>query len=400
MNAFLEKKESENDNFANEIPVPIYELKKKLMNVADRLFAKSINVSQIKESEMGVPEDNNIPYFNDLLLQVVFPAETFYLDSLKNSNDIDLKESLIELGKILSAGLDKIEDLKLRYLFIDEFQDTDDVQIEIFLKLQKCINADCRLFVVGDLKQSIYRFRGAKLNAFQKLQNGKATEWSHHRLNRNYRTDGRLLDLFDEIFVEMGNKDILPYNKNDDYLSSDVVSDAKEEELFIELPCHGKDEEKLLELLNNTILIEIQKIKRIMQERTLTKEERTIAILVRSNWQVERVLKEASKKDINIEISSGGDLFQLSSTLDLYKLVSAINHCTSPVHLVSFIESNFTDLKLDYQQLRGMNNDEKVDVLTKVLNEFFLRRMGISWQNLLVEIYTQPILFVLKRIVD
>ena len=194
---FLEEMEEKNSNFVNELPVPIYDLKKKLMSIADKLFAKSINLEQIKPAEMGVTVDNNIPYFNELLTRVVFPAEATYIESMKNSNDVDLKECLIELGKVLSSGCEIIEDLRLRYMFIDEFQDTDDVQIEIFQKLQALMNADCKLFVVGDLKQSIYRFRGAKLNAFQKLQYGKDIEWKRFRLNRNYRTDGRLLELFD-----------------------------------------------------------------------------------------------------------------------------------------------------------------------------------------------------------
>ena len=212
---------------------------------------------------MGITVDNNIPYFNDLLVKVVFPAEATYLESMKNSNDVDLRECLIELGKVLKNSGDKLEDLHLRYMFIDEFQDTDDVQIEIFQKLQKMINADCRLFVVGDLKQSIYRFRGAKMNAFQKLQNGKENEWSHHKLNRNYRTDGRLLSLFDEVFSRMGNQNILPYSGKDDQLVSDVVKDAKEDDLFVALPCHGKETDKILELLIDTIAEEKQKIERI-----------------------------------------------------------------------------------------------------------------------------------------
>ena len=62
---------------------------------------------------------------------------------------------------------------------------------------------DCRLFVVGDLKQSIYRFRGATLSAFEKV--GASSDlWKEYSLNRNYRTDGRLLDIFDAILTEMG----------------------------------------------------------------------------------------------------------------------------------------------------------------------------------------------------
>lgn len=240
LNEYLEKKEEENANFSNELPIPVYDLKKKLMNVADRLFDKSINLETIKSSEMGTVVENNIPYFNDLLQEVMFPAEAIYTEMMRNSNDIDLRDCLIELDKILSNGCNK-EDLRIRYLFIDEFQDTDDVQIEVFQKLQKSINADCRLFVVGDLKQSIYRFRGAKLNAFQRLQNGKEVDWCHYRLNRNYRTDGRLLDLFDSVFSGMGAEGILPYKPGEDQLVSDVLTDRNENDLFTELPCHGKD---------------------------------------------------------------------------------------------------------------------------------------------------------------
>ncbi|NYB74957.1 ATP-dependent helicase [Sedimentibacter hydroxybenzoicus DSM 7310] len=397
---YLDERERENSNFINEFPIPIYDLKKKLMNVADRLFDRSINFEQIKVQEMGVTVENNIPYFNDLLIRVVFPAEAIYLEMMKASNKVDLKECLIELNKILSMRCDKLENLKLRYMFIDEFQDTDDVQIGVFQKLQKSINTECKLFVVGDLKQSIYRFRGAKLNAFQRLQNGKENEWSHYRLNRNYRTDARLLKLFDRIFSLMGSRQILPYTREDDQLVSDVVTDAKEDELMICMPCHGKDSEKILELLNDIILSEKAKIENLMQTKTLSKEERTIAILVRSNWQVESVVNAATKRDINIEISTGGDLFQLPSTLDLYKIVLAISHNTSPVYLVNFIESNYTNLKLDYTKMHCISEEEKLKLLTGVLDEFFERRMGMSWNSVLSEVYSQPILYVLKKIFD
>jgi superfamily I DNA/RNA helicase len=396
---FLEEMESSNPNFVNELPVPIYELKKKLILIADKLLAKSVNFEQIKSAEMGVTTDNNLPYFNDLLTKVVFPAEAIYLEALKNSNDVDLKESLVELGKVLTCS-NKLEELQLRYMFIDEFQDTDDVQIEIFQKLQHLINAECRLFVVGDLKQSIYRFRGAKLNAFQKLQNGREMDWAHFRLNRNYRTDERLLGLFDKVFERMGDQGLLPYSGDADKLVSSVKTDAEEDNLFIELPCHGKEVDALLELLIDTLIEEKSKIEAIMKNKALSREERTIAILVRSNWQVESVIDAANERELNIEVSTGGDLFQLPSTLDLYKLILAITHSTSPVYLVNFIESNYTDLKLDYAKLHGLGEKEKLDELNGVLNQFFKTRMGIDWFEVLSGVYSQPVLYALKQIFD
>ena len=137
-----------------------------------------------------------------------------------------------------------------------------------------------------------------------------------------------------------------------------------------------------------------------MQGKTLSPEERTVAILVRSNWQVEGIIKEANKRKVNVEIKSGGDLFQLESTQDLYKLLLAIENSTNPVYLVNFIESNYTDLKLDYQKYHGMSEIEKLQSLQKVLDEFFLLRMKKRWKEILDEVYTQPVLYALKHIYD
>ena len=82
--------------------------------------------------------------------------------------------------------------------------------------------------------------------------------------------------------------------------------------MFTELPCHGKDSDNILDLLSDTVLEEKRKIEALCEEKELSKEERTIAILVRSNWQVDNIISAAAKKGINIEVSTGGDLFQLT----------------------------------------------------------------------------------------
>src|SRR5207245_2630656 len=60
----------------------------------------------------------------------------------------------------------------LRALLVDEFQDTDQIQNEIVARL---VNPEAggqapELFVVGDEKQSIYRFRGADVAGFARLK--------------------------------------------------------------------------------------------------------------------------------------------------------------------------------------------------------------------------------------
>ena len=157
------------------------------------------------------------------------------------------------------------------------------------------MNEKCRLFVVGDLKQSIYRFRGAKLSAFTQLMENSLYDWNTYHLTINYRTDSRLLDKFDYIFSRMGNQQYLPY-KEDDRLSSCVFTDAEDKNLFLMVPCHAKDEEQFAESFVNVLNEQISQLNSIMKKRAennqspLSKEERTIAILVRSNWQVDKLV--------------------------------------------------------------------------------------------------------------
>ena len=335
---FLQEMEENNPNFINEIPVPVYDLKKKIIGIADHLLQKSVNLQDIKPEEMGVTVDNVLPYFNDIIQKVIFPAEIEYLGSINDRNAMDLKECIILLNKVLSFGADNISNLKLRYLFVDEFQDTDDVQIEVFQKLQKAIAVGCKLFVVGDLKQSIYRFRGARLSAFEQLKTYQKYDWEIHHLNINYRTDYRLLDMFDDIFVHMGADGYLPYNQKDDRLVSEKLFEAEENELLTVIPCHGKDEDDFYDKLFGCIKSQAEKIEHLISIKKdkgdkLSKEERTIALLVRSNWQVENIIEEAQKRKVTVEIKTGGDLFQLASTQDLYKLVLAIENVENPLYL-------------------------------------------------------------------
>ena len=402
---FLAEMEESNPNLMNEIPVPIYELQKKIMDVADRLLAKSVNLESIRPSEMGSTVDNTIPYFNELIEKVIIPAENDYSLETHLTNALDLKESIILLEKVLSQLQGKLNALKLKYMFVDEFQDTDDVQIQVFQKLQKAINAECRLFVVGDLKQSIYRFRGATLSAFEQLMKSTLFEWEVHNLAINYRTDYRLLDKYSVIFAGMGEHKYLPYSDKD-RLTSNVVTDLPDNELLVAIPCSAKDEKIFADTLTGILMEQKSSLEKILAKRKenhldpLSKAERTIAVLVRSNWQVRKVVEIAKKRGIRVETKSEGNLFQLEPTLDLYKLLLAMTNPSNPVYLVNFMESNYANLTLDYQKYHGSTEQERISDLSRILDEFFELHMGKSWQQVISEAYTQPVLFVLKHLYD
>lgn len=109
--------------------------------------------------------------------------------------------------------------LRERYqrLLIDEFQDTDPIQVEL-AALLACDDPDAggipwartvpdpgRLFFVGDPKQSIYRFRGADISTYM-----KARSWTQFRaqgrilrLTTNFRSTRPIIDWVNRVFGEM-----------------------------------------------------------------------------------------------------------------------------------------------------------------------------------------------------
>ena len=92
----------------------------------------------------------------------------------------------------------------------DEFQDTDPVQSEILfyitaekpdLDISKCVPVQGSLFIVGDPKQSIYRFRGADIKAYMSIRKRFAEEGGEVLgLTRNYRSTSKLKSVFNETF--------------------------------------------------------------------------------------------------------------------------------------------------------------------------------------------------------
>ena len=82
---------------------------------------------------------------------------------------------------------------------IDEFQDTDPVQFEIFSELFGK-NQKHWLYLIGDPKQSIYRFRGADLEAYFAF--AKRTKAVKYSLDTNYRATTPLVESVNAFFSE------------------------------------------------------------------------------------------------------------------------------------------------------------------------------------------------------
>ena len=86
---------------------------------------------------------------------------------------------------------------KFELLLVDEFQDTNALQREIFERIARPGWAN--VFVVGDAKQSIYRFRAADVSVFQGLRKEAERNGSLVTLGRNYRSRQEIVETANRI---------------------------------------------------------------------------------------------------------------------------------------------------------------------------------------------------------
>lgn len=99
------------------------------------------------------------------------------------------------------------------YFLIDEFQDTNPMQAEVFFYLtsehpvpqwSSCVPRQGSLFIVGDPKQSIYRFRSADVSSFLKVKNlFEESGGAILALSKNFRSTRSLCEHFNQMFSEM-----------------------------------------------------------------------------------------------------------------------------------------------------------------------------------------------------
>ena len=138
-----------------------------------------------------------------------------YQEHLKAYNALDFDDLLTETLRLLERDKDALEYLsgRFRYIHVDEFQDTNRVQYEIVRLLS---TVHCNLFCVGDDDQSIYGWRGAKIEnilEFEKDFKGAKV----YKLEQNYRSTKNILKLANTVIKNNGRrKDKELWTENDE----------------------------------------------------------------------------------------------------------------------------------------------------------------------------------------
>ena len=227
-----------------------------------------------------------------------------YAYKCKQAGVMDFDDILLNMNILLRDNKDALESIagRFRYIMVDEYQDTNFAQ---YLILKKLSQFHQNLCVVGDDSQSIYAFRGAKI---ENILNFKKDYPQHNifRLEQNYRSTKTIVDAANSLIA-----------KNSARIPKECYSMGEEGEKIRLIQAYTEQEEALL--IASSIVSRIQ---------SAHAEYQDFAILYRTNAQ-SRALEEAlRKRNLPYVIYSGNSFFERAEVKDMmayFKLAVNLN---------------------------------------------------------------------------
>jgi DNA helicase-2/ATP-dependent DNA helicase PcrA len=146
-----------------------YELADRLIDLVNQCHGIGVEIPQMRAATQSQATDDGKIY-RQALADIVSDAAALYSDRKRQEGIVDPHDLLLRTKNLLASDRgDSVVDTlaeRFRFLFVDEFQDTDPIQAAIVKKLQPRLEA---VLLVGDLKQSIYGFRDAKPNLLKEF---------------------------------------------------------------------------------------------------------------------------------------------------------------------------------------------------------------------------------------
>ena len=322
--------QKEIENYKIDLDLSFFEdLQERIYNIKDGFYNELIRILINKSFlRLKILKDNNsILNFNDLIRRI----ENHILNESNNSESIiDLKE-------------------KYKFILIDEFQDTDQIQWNIISLLFK--DHKHFLLCVGDPKQAIYKFRGGDIHTYLKAKKEANEVFT---LGDNYRSSKDLLRIINILYKNGMEESQIKYKKLN-CMSIDKEQINPYSGPAFEIIEFSAKEKNLEEYVINYILNLLTKKKEIDISK--------IAILTEKNYQCEIYNKLLSKYNLPTKIVNKNNIFDTDAALFLEMFLNCLINPSSLKHIILISTSKF--LKSDLIKLDNIENNILIEELLK-----------------------------------
>ena len=331
-------------------------------------------LKEFKQAYKNYKQDHNILDFNDL-----------------EANALELLEPKYGIANLLYT--------QLKEIMIDEYQDTNQIQETLINKIADLKDPKINRFMVGDMKQSIYRFREAdpeifnqKYLTFNHLPNTKRID-----LKFNYRSNKIVLDSVNYIFNQIMDIDIggLDYYLDDsaklnyDFLRKEgakeledlptVMANASkrldEETRFtseVLLSYQTKTSLKDAELEAKIVAKKIQDMVGILELDNFDKTKRfanykDIVVLMRNTRSFIAFKKIFSRYNIPSHIVLSQGFLQASEIISIINVLKAFDNHLDDIAFTSLLKGNYIISGFNENMLARIRNDENLSIYDNVI---------------------------------
>lgn len=276
----------------------------------------------IKKEKMGIKR--YVPILNFLIK--LYSDELFKRKQDRNSYTFsDIQRFAINLLYDGEEVSDIAKELKKHYIdiYVDEYQDSNFIQEKILTALSNSKN----MFMVGDMKQSIYRFRGAEPELFNKKYDSYSDRYDamgenmgvRMNMSTNYRSSNIVLNDVNNIFNNIMKKEIggIDFDKSHELRVAEhnlFPVDIMQNE-YVEIPAKKQKDENELKNEEREIIYVINRINDLINNGVIYYKE---------NEEIKS--KPVNYRDINI-------LFSRKTHLDTY--IKYLDEANIPYHTVS-----------------------------------------------------------------
>ena len=390
----------------------IYKAKQLVDSFWRQFSIKGVSHKDMLEMDWGDPDGMNSESFHNTLKNVIPRLDEEYMNIKRVNNAISIDDIMRDLQEVLLKDTaDTTLDMDMKYLFIDEFQDSDLSQINVAVKFVGL--ADTKLFVVGDVKQSIYRFRGANDEAFEILYRALhgigATEPKNFVLVNNYRTAANLMNSMDKYFARWGreeklkyDKPVIPFNQeNGDLVIQTIVTPEKKTQENESKDTSDEPETKQSKDSNDEIKKYADEAlenlrKRIEEENVKPSDKTRVVMIVRTNSQLYDLAERLKKCKIPAVVKREGSFYQCDAVRDFFAVVSSYVYQSEAKFRFNYLMTPFSSFEgqLDIAQMEKLNADDSA--LIKYLEPYI---SCTKYEHYRRQLRLRPVIAVLKDII-
>lgn len=228
-------------NIPKDSPEEAKELKKQLTEKIKELKNK-LKYKDQEELKQGILKTKD---YVEVLINIIKELDKQMVKYKQENNAYEFDDIAKMAIKVVKENPNIQEELKYTYneIMVDEYQDTSDLQ-ETFLKLIENNN----IYMVGDIKQSIYRFRNANPDIFKQKYEDYKNKINGYKIDlvKNFRSRKEVLNNINEIFNLIMDKEIggADYEKTHQMIFGNNTYEENKEDQNYDLEIYNYEEDK------------------------------------------------------------------------------------------------------------------------------------------------------------